>query len=202
MMDYMCPRCGIRYTFDEYIALDHVKMIDDDPDPTQSYGYTAVCGCGYRFHKDTPYHQTFYEFDHHITVFHQFFNKLTFGRLCKPTNITGKVSAVCLESNHDHTGRIPGGIFWELMVFANADREIMCITQKRTTTKDVVERWQRQLTWFLLNGGYIIHYCLTESGKGKKLKRDGWEFEVGRQYRRIFHSVKQASDIKKDWDEE
>jgi hypothetical protein len=214
MSEYMCPRCRTRYTFNEYMKLLRIKAVDDDPDPDRNYGYTTACGCGYRFHKDKPYHQTHYEFDHHITLFHWLFNKLSLGRFCRPIKITGMVSAVFLELNHDLGGCTPGGVFWEVMPFANADREwaspllgssssLDTWNQYRGRTMEEIERLHGRMLDLLLDGRYIIRYSLGKIWEGDewtgKWETDRWVFEVDGQYRRIFHSVRQTEDDKREW---
>lgn len=52
MSNWKCGKCGKVYSSDEFASLTYEKMVEDDPDPKQNYGYGAVCPCGYRFHKD------------------------------------------------------------------------------------------------------------------------------------------------------
>lgn len=47
-----CGKCGKIYTDDEYSSLQKVKVVEDDPDPMENYGFTHVCTCGYVFHND------------------------------------------------------------------------------------------------------------------------------------------------------
>lgn len=202
MTEYMCPRCNTRYTFEEYIQLEKILVVDDDP----KYGYTAVCGCGYKFHKETPYHQTYYELDHHITAFHWLINKLMLGRFCKPTKIKGMVSAVFLSLNHAFPGEVLG-VHWEVVVFADATRRLECWNEERARSQEDIERKHRRLQKLLFDGRYIIRYRLKKiwddeslSVAGAIWERDGWEFEIDEEHRRLFHSVRQTKDDKRDWD--
>ena len=49
---WRCGNCGKFYSFDEFIKLDKVKMVESDTDPKEQHGYTPICECGYRFHLD------------------------------------------------------------------------------------------------------------------------------------------------------
>lgn len=50
MSEYRCSQCGERYTHNEHMALESVKV--EGPDPTKDYGKETVCECGARFHSD------------------------------------------------------------------------------------------------------------------------------------------------------
>jgi len=112
----ICPQCGTRYTFDEYLAMEKIKMVDDDVDPKKNYGYTSRCGCGYRAFRDTPIQKAKGEILHHITSLHWLVNKLSGGRLAKPHLVDVELSTVFLEIAHD-TGRTEP-TWYESMFFA------------------------------------------------------------------------------------
>jgi len=119
------------------MALYRTKAVTDDSDPVKNYASTAVCGCGYVFHKDRWHLVTLGVLIHHMTVFHWLFNKLSQGRYCKPHEISVRFSTVFLELNH---GWAPGKPLWyETMVFPELEKvgRINCGYQARYETKEL-----------------------------------------------------------------
>lgn len=52
MSEWKCGKCGKIYTFDEFLRLKKVKMVESDINPSEEHGFTGMCDCGYRFHLD------------------------------------------------------------------------------------------------------------------------------------------------------
>lgn len=50
MSEYRCSQCKETYSHSEYMALDSVSKVTDDPNDV--YGVETVCECGERFHSD------------------------------------------------------------------------------------------------------------------------------------------------------
>ena len=104
------------YSFDEYIKLERVKAVADDPDPKKNYGYTMVCKhCDYIFHQDKPIWKAYGKIKHHITSLHWLVNKLTHGKLAAPHRIDIELSTVFLELAHDDWRGEPN--WYETMFF-------------------------------------------------------------------------------------
>ncbi|KKL97277.1 hypothetical protein LCGC14_1836050 [marine sediment metagenome] len=91
MSNWKCGRCGVVYSFEEWMTLGRVKAVPDDPDPKKNYGYTMVCKhCGYVFHHDKPIWKTHGEINHRITVLDRTAHR-----------IDVRISTVFLELAHD-----------------------------------------------------------------------------------------------------
>ena len=115
MSDWRCGQCKKIYSFDDFMKLAKTQMKDDDPDPKKNYGYTSVCPCGYKFHKD----------------------KWMLKEKVEIKNIFGtfvvEVSTVDLEMEH------MGGMYYETMVFpqeGNEEVSLKCHYQNRYRDKD------------------------------------------------------------------
>ena len=52
MSEWKCGKCGKIYTFDEFLRLKKVKVVESDTNPSEEHGFAGVCDCGYRFHLD------------------------------------------------------------------------------------------------------------------------------------------------------
>jgi hypothetical protein len=89
---WKCGNCGIVYQYEDWHKLDSIPMIDDDEDPTANYGYTKVCPCGYRFHRDKWHKETV------VTL----------------NGVEITVSSVFLELNHGWNGE---DAYYETMLF-------------------------------------------------------------------------------------
>lgn len=102
LSNWKCGGCGVVYSFEEWMTLQRVPAVVDDPDPKKNYGYTMVCKhCGYVFHKDKPIWKGYGEIEHHITSLHWLVNKLTHGKLAAPHRVDIELSTVFLELAHN-----------------------------------------------------------------------------------------------------
>ncbi len=196
---FQCPNCMKEYTFDEWFnMLDTLQMTDGTPEKTKT------CTCGHRFYMDKPKHQTYYKFTHHITVLHWLFNKLSLGRYCKPVQIDGMVSAVHLEMNHGFGGK---PIYWEVMVFADAENKLTdsdefgyrleSYCERRNYSMELIEADHKEYVDWLKAGKYLIEYQLRK--KDGKLCRGGWILSLREEYQRYFHNVCITDDQKIGW---
>jgi len=131
MSEYKCGKCGKEYTFEEYMELGKVKMVEDDPNPMKNYGYTTVCECGYVFHKDQWHLVDNFE----IKVMKK--------------KIKGRVSTVFLELNHGFGGK---SLWYETMIFLEGD--VRCEFMERYETKEEAKRGHARVTKALADKSY------------------------------------------------
>jgi len=154
------------------MTLDRVKAFADDSDPEKNYGFTAVCGCGYVFHKDKWHLVTLGVLIHHMTAFHWFFNKLSQGRYCKPREISIRFSTVFLELNHGWTPDKP--LWYETMVFPKLEKgcKINCGYQARYETKEQAEKGHERILNLFEKGNWVIKYHLPTDGRDPEWSLD------------------------------
>ncbi len=184
MPRWKCGRCGETYTTTEFMTLEMIKAVADDPDPMKNYGFTSVCGCGYVFHNDKWLQVTEGVLMHHMTAFHWIFNKISLGRLCKPHKITIKFSTVFLEMNHGWTPENP--LWYETMAFPEKEKgcEINCGYQARYETKEQAEKGHEVLLRLFEGGKWIIKYYLPSDWQDLE-----WRLDFSDKNRRILPNV-------------
>ena len=137
-MEWKCGGCGTTYSFDEWMTLEKVKAVEDDPDPKKNYGYTTVCKhCGYVFHQDKPVWKAYGEIVHHITSLHWLVNKLTHGRLAAPHRIDVELSTVFLEIAHDYW-RDRGPNWYESMFFCHR------VGERKLVSPELPDDWRER----------------------------------------------------------
>lgn len=157
MSKWKCARCGTVYSHERYMTLERIKMVSDDPDPMKNYGYTLVCDCGYRFHLDKWFMKSTGIILHHITIFHNFFNGISFGKFCKPHEIKVHISTADLELNHGMPGK--GDLYYESMIFPSRESgETQCWYQDRYPAKEWASADHQHLRYLLERGKYLITY--------------------------------------------
>jgi len=148
------------------MTLYGVKAVADDSDLVKSYVSTAVCGCGYVFHKDKWHLETPRVLIHHMTAFHWLFNKLSQGRYCKPHEISIRFSTVFLELNHGWDPDKP--LWYETMVFPELEKgcEINCGYQAKYETEEQAKKGHERILNLFEKGSWVIKYHLPTDGWG------------------------------------
>lgn len=190
MSNWKCGRCGVVYSFDEWMTLEKVPAVTDDPDPKKNYGYSMVCKhCGYVFHKDKPIWKAHGEIKHHITSLHWLVNKLTRGSA--PHHVGIELSTVFLELAHDAWRAEPN--WYETMFFCyREDNKVECWIQERYHTEEQAIEGHRRWLKLLRDGKYIIRYALDridyENPDSKY--RFEWRIDFNERHRRMLHGAK------------
>ncbi len=157
MSEWKCGKCGTVYDHEGFMALCNIPVVADDPDPKKNYGYAAICSCGYRFHLDKWFMRSTGTIIHHMTIFHNLFYTIFFGRYCKPYEIEVNISTVDLELNHEDFGGEP--LYYESMIFpSREDGEVECWYQDRYPIKEWANADHQHLRYLLERGKYLITY--------------------------------------------
>ena len=190
MSEWKCGGCGIVYNHKEHMVLDHVQVVADDPDPMKNYGYTSVCTCGYRFHLDKWFMRSTGIIYHQMTIFHNFFHAISFGKFCKPIEIKVDISTVDLELNHAF---MPGeqGIYYESMIFPKREGGMIeSWYQDRYSTRELAEFDHHDLRYLLSTGKYLIIYSWSDY-KGAFM----WRLDLSEEHNRIIPNVVLETEI-------
>jgi len=127
--EWMCSRCGRKYTFKEYSNLPLVWIDPNDPE----LGKVAVCKCGARFHLDKWKLQDRVELE------------------TKWGKFECLVSTVSLELCHHWGGE--WGYWYETMIFADW---LESEPQWRYKTKADAEEWHRRIVDLLKRGKFKL----------------------------------------------
>jgi len=192
MADFKCGRCGMNYSFEEYMGLEQIKAVADDPDPKKNYGYTKVCGCGYVFHQDSPLWKAYGRIEHHITILHWLVNKLTNGWLARPSPVDVELSTVFLEIAHDRWREEPN--WYESMFFTGRPegKVVECYLMSRYRTEEQAIEGHKRWKGLLEDGKYLITYALVKvDDKDPESKyRFEWHIDFNERHRRILHGAK------------
>ncbi len=189
MGEWKCGRCGTVYDSGGFMALEKIKVVADDPDPKKNYGYTVACPCGYRFHLDKWFMKSTGIILHHMTIFHNFFHAISFGRLCEPHAIKVDISTVDLELNHDYFGG--GPLYYESMIFpSRKGGEIECWYQDRYPGKEWASADHQHLRHLLRRGKYLITYK-WDSYNRKFI----WMLDLSEEHNRIIPKVELQEEI-------
>lgn len=184
MSEWKCGWCGIVYNHKQHMALDHVQVVADDPDPKKNYGYTSVCPCGYRFHLDKWFMSSSGVILHQMTIFHNFFHAISFGKFCKPKEINVRISTVDLELNYAF---MPGGQdqYYESMIFPEREGgTIECWYQDRYSGKEWASADHQNLRDLLRRGKYLITYRWSDYDN-----KFTWMLDLAESYNRIIPKV-------------
>ncbi len=193
MSNWKCGRCGVVYSFEEWMTLGRVKAVPDDPDPKKNYGYTMVCKhCGYVFHHDMPMWKTDGEINHRITVLDRTAHR-----------IDVSISTVFLELAHDDWAfgggkRTPN--WYESMVFCSreGERKIESWIQRRYQTEEQAIEGHKRLTKLLREGKYLITYALekVDYQDPHSKYRFKWLLDLDERHRRFQHGAK----VHEEWE--
>ncbi len=189
MSEWKCGGCGIVYNHEQHMALDKVQVVADDPDPMKNYGYTAVCPCGYRFHLDKWFMRSSGIIYHQMTIFHNLFHAISFGKFCKPKEIKVDISTVDLELNHQHFSGDP--LYYESMIFPKREGgTIESWYQERFTDKIAAEVRHHTLRFFLKSGRYLITYRWDEYHR-----KFVWMLDLSKEHKRIIPKTTLQAEI-------
>lgn len=52
MLDWKCGKCSKEYSTSNLLKLEQIKIVENDTNPKENYGFTSKCTCGYRFNLD------------------------------------------------------------------------------------------------------------------------------------------------------
>ncbi len=189
MSEWKCGGCGVVYSFEEFIALDKIQVVADDPDPIKNYGYTSVCVCGYRFHLDKWFMRSTGTISHYVTVLHNLLNVCSLGKLCKPHEIKVDISTADLELNRGMPGK--GDLYYESMIFlSRRGGEAECHYQERYPGKEWASADHQHLRYQLERGKYLITYRWDDYGR-----KFVWVFDLSEEHNRIIPKSELQGDI-------
>lgn len=135
MSEMKCGNCGKVYTVDQFVRLQSIKLIEEDTNPTEQYGYTSVCECGYRFSIDRW----------------RLHDIIKIGT--EKGDIDVQVSTAFLESNH--AWKEGEEIWYETMIFPQVEW-LGCGFQNRYKTKEEAIEYHNRILDTLKTGKYKI----------------------------------------------
>lgn len=143
--EWRCGNCGKIYTFDDFIKLEKVKLVESDTNPEEQHGYTSKCECGYRFHLDKW----------------RFHDKLSIKIDTKDNKMLSEdrdvlVSTIDLELNH---GWLDKDLWYETMIFIEDEEgkeKIECYFENRYETKEDAINDHNRIVNLIKDGKYTI----------------------------------------------